>query len=308
MVSEPPSFVGRTPLVEILGLRPYLGRRIRVLAKLEWFNPGGSIKDRAAWRMIEEAERRLDLLPGKIILDATSGNTGIAYAWIGASKGYKVRLCVPASINGGRRKVLESYGADLILTDPLDGSDGAIVEARRRFALEPLKYYYPDQYSNPDNWKAHYEGTGQEIWEQTEGQVTHFVAGLGTSGTFVGVGRRLRERNAATKLISVEPDSPFHGLEGLKHLETAIVPAIFDRSLADERQSVSTEAAQDMVRRLARERGILAGVSSGANLIAALRVADDVFGRQEEGTIVTVFPDSGERYLGERFWSEEPAP
>lgn len=296
--------IGRTPLVELTGLRPYLGTRIRLFAKLEWFNPGGSIKDRAAWRMISEAERRLELTPGKTILDATSGNTGIAYAWIGAAKGYKVTLCVPSSINPGRRRILEAFGAKLILTDPLDGSDGAIVEARKLFAAEPLRYYYADQYSNPDNWKAHYEGTGAEIWEQTEGRVTHFVAGLGTSGTFMGVGRRLRELNEDIRLISVEPDSPFHGLEGLKHMETAIVPAIFDPKLADDRLTVSTEQAQDQVRRLARERGILAGVSSGANLLAAIRVADELFGRRSEGTIVTTFPDSGERYLGERFWTE----
>ncbi|MBI4347548.1 MAG: cysteine synthase family protein [Elusimicrobia bacterium] len=300
--------VGHTPIVELTGLRPYLGTRIRLFAKLEWFNPGGSIKDRACWRMIEEAERRLELTPGKTLLDATSGNTGIAYAWIGAAKGYKVSLCVPASINPVRRRILEAFDAELILTDPLDGSDGAIVEARRRFAAEPLRYCYPDQYSNPDNWKAHYDGTGPEIWDQTEGRVTHFVAGLGTSGTFMGVGRRLRELRGDIRLVSVEPDSPFHGLEGLKHMETAIVPAIFDPKLADERLTVSTEEAQEQVRRLARESGILAGVSSGANLLAALRVADALLGRGEEGTIVTVFPDSGERYLGERFWTEGKAP
>lgn len=300
------SSVGRTPLVELAGFRHYLGRRIRLFAKLEWLNPGGSIKDRAAWRMLEEAERRGELVRGKTILDATSGNTGIAYAWIGAAKGYKVKLCVPASINEERRRILEAYGAELVLTDPLDGSDGAILEARRLHGQDPPRYYYPDQYSNPDNWKAHYHGTGPEIWEQAEARVTHFVAGLGTTGTFMGVGRFLRERNAQVRLAAVEPDSPFHGLEGLKHLGTAIVPSIWEPELADERMTVSTEEAQGAVRRLARERGILAGVSSGAAFAAALRLCDDLHAHDRDASVVTIFPDGGERYLGERFWSEAP--
>lgn len=301
------SFVGGTPLVELTAPRPYLGRRVRLYAKLEWTNPGGSIKDRAAWRMIEEAERRLELVEGKTILDATSGNTGIAYAWIGARKGYRVRLCVPASINPERKRVLEALGAELVLTDPLDGTDGAIMRARRLYGEDPARYYYPDQYSNPDNWKAHYEGTGPEVFEQTGGLVSHFVAGLGTSGTFVGAGRRLRELRPGVKLISVEPDAAFHGLEGLKHMATAFVPPIYDAGLADERLEVGTEEAQRLVRELAKGSGLLAGVSSGANLAAALRVCDRAFAERSEAVVVTVFPDGGERYLGERFWAEAGA-
>lgn len=296
--------VGGTPLVELTGLRPWLGGRVKLFAKLEWMNPGGSIKDRAAWRILEEAERRLELVPGKTILDATSGNTGIAYAWIAARKGYRVKLCVPASINRERRRVLEALGAELVLTDPLDGSDGAILEARRLYRLDPARHYYPDQYSNPDNWKAHYHGTGPEVFEQTSGLVSHFIAGLGTSGTFVGVGRRLRELRPGIRLVSVEPDSAFHGLEGLKHMATALVPPIYDAALADERMEVSTEEAQALVKRLARERGLLAGVSSGANLAAALRVCDRAFEESAGAVVVTVFPDGGERYLNDRFWEE----
>jgi cysteine synthase B len=273
----------------------------RLYAKAEWFNPGGSVKDRAALRMILAAEAAGDLDGGKTILDATSGNTGIAYAWIGASRGHRVRLAIPASASPERRRILRAYGADLVLTDPLEGSDGAIREAARIYRDDPHRYFYPDQYNNPLNWRAHYETTGPEIWAQTEGRVTEFVCGLGTSGTFVGVGRRLRELDPRIRLVSFEPDSPIHGLEGLKHMETAIVPSIYDPALADERLSVSTDEAYHMVRRLAVEEGLLVGVSSGAALAAALRIARD----RPRGVVVTVFPDGGERYLSERLWDDD---
>jgi len=281
-----------------------LGDSIRLFAKAEWFNPGGSVKDRPALRMVTEAMRLGKFRSGQILLDATSGNTGIAYAWIGAQMGFKVRLCVPASINPDRKKVLLAYGADLVLTDPLEGSDGAIRKARELAREDPTAYFYPDQYSNPDNWRAHFETTGPEIWRQTEGTVTHFVAGLGTSGTFIGTGRRLRLFNPEIRLISVQPDSGLHGLEGLKHMESAIVPAIYDPKLADENLFISTEQAQEMVVRLAREEGILAGPSGGANVVAALHVAQRLAAQGTRATVVTLLPDSGERYLNERFWQE----
>jgi cysteine synthase B len=238
------------------------------------------------------------LRPGKTLLDATSGNTGIAYAMIGASLSFPVRLCVPSNVTVERKRLLHAYGADLIFTDPMDGSDGAIREARKQTAANPDMYFYPDQYNNDANWGAHYETTGPEILAQTDGRITHFVAGLGTSGTFMGTGRRLREANPAIKLISFQPDSPLHGLEGLKHMETAIVPGIYDPSFADEDLGVSTEEAYTMVRRLALEEGLLVGISGGAALAAALRVARDV----RNAVIVTVFPDSADKYMSERFW------
>ena len=277
---------------------------VEVYAKAEWQNPGGSVKDRPAARMIAEGERKGTLTPDKVILDATSGNTGIAYAMIGAALGYRVRLCVPSNVTPERKQILGTYGAELIYTDPMDGSDGAIREARRLYAEAPDRYFYPDQYNNDGNWQAHYETTGEEIIAQTNGRVTHFVAGLGTSGTFVGVGRRLRaferEQNRRIELVSVQPDSPLHGLEGLKHMDTAIVPGIYDRSLANEDLRIGTEAAYKMVRRLALEEGVLVGPSSGAALAAVLRVAK----RMHDGVIVTVFCDGGERYLTQRFWNE----
>jgi cysteine synthase B len=251
--------------------------------------------------MILEGERSGKLRPGKIILDATSGNTGIAYAMIGAARGYPVHLCLPLNANEERKRLLRAYGAHLILTDPRRSSDGAILKARELVAAEPDRYFYPDQYNNPANWQAHYHTTAPEIWAQTGGRVTHFVAGLGTSGTFMGTGRRLRELNPAIRLISFQPDSPFHGLEGMKHMETAIVPGIYDPHLADENREVGTEEAHDMVKRLAREEGILVGISAAAALICSLRVAEEL----GEGVIVTIFCDSGTRYLSERFWQEE---
>jgi S-sulfo-L-cysteine synthase (O-acetyl-L-serine-dependent) len=296
-ISTPGALVGRTALVRLRSFEPRPG--IELYAKLESQNPGGSVKDRAALAMIREGERSGALHRDRILLDATSGNTGISYAMIGAARGYRVMLCVPANVTAERKKLLQIYGADLILTDPMEGSDGAIREARRRYERDPHRYFYPDQYSNPANWRAHYETTGVEIIEQTKGRLTHFVAGLGTSGTFVGTGRRLREWNPSVKLVSVQPESALHGLEGLKHMASAIVPAIYDPTLADRDESVSTEESYAVVRRLARREGLLVGPSSGAALAVALRLADDV----DRAVIVTIFPDRGDRYLSEGFWN-----
>lgn len=292
--------IGRTPLVRLSRL---LGSNfgVEVFAKAEYLNPGGSVKDRPALAMILDGERSGLLVRGKTILDATSGNTGIAYAMIGAALGYKVKLCLPANANDERRRLLAIYGAELVLTDPAEGSDGAILEARRLYAKDPERYFYPDQYNNTQNWLAHYNGTGQEIWEQTHGRVSHFVAALGTTGTFVGVGRRLKAHNPGVHLTSVEPDGPFHGLEGMKHLETALVPGIFDSTLADDHAEVSTEAAYEMARRLARDEGLLVGISAAANVVASLNVAKML----ETGCIVTILCDGGARYLGDRFWTGE---
>src|SRR5436305_6775563 len=290
--------IGRTPLVRLRRFeRETPG--VELYAKAEWQNPGGSVKDRAAARMILEGEASGALTPARTILDATSGNTGIAYATIGAARGYKVTLCVPGNASPERKLILRALGAELVLTDPLEGTDGAIREARRLYAAGPDRYFYPDQYNNDANWRAHFDTTGPEIIEQTSGRLTHFVAGLGTSGTFVGTGRRLRQFNPGIKLISFQPDSPLHGLEGLKHMASAIVPGIYDPALADEDLRVATEAAYKMVRRLAREEGLLVGVSSGAALAAVLEVAR----RIERGVVVTVFPDGAEKYLTEAFWT-----
>jgi cysteine synthase B len=289
--------VGNTPLLRLRNVAR-TARGVEIYAKAEWFNPGGSVKDRPALGMILDGERAGLLTPDKIILDATSGNTGIAYAWIGAARGYRVRLALPKNASEERKRILSSYGAELILTSPLEGSDGAIREARRLYAENPDLYFYPDQYNNPANWKAHYETTAPEIWQQTGGRVTHFVAGLGTSGTFVGASRRFKELNPAIKCIAFQPDSPFHGLEGLKHMATAIVPGIYDPALADENYEIDTESAHDYARRLGRQEGLLVGVSSGAALACALKVAETI----DEGVIVTVFPDGGDKYLSERFW------
>jgi cysteine synthase B len=290
--------IGRTPMVRLHQFeRETPG--VELYAKAEWQNPGGSVKDRAAARMILDGESSGRLTSGKTILDATSGNTGIAYAMVGAARGYNVMLCLPENASPERKLILRALGAELVLTSPLESTDGAIREARRMYAAEPDRYFYPDQYNNDANWKAHYDTTAPEIIEQTSGRITHFVAGLGTSGTFVGTGRRLRKHSAAIKLISFEPDSPFHGLEGLKHMETAIVPGIYDPRLADENLHVDTERAYRMVRRLAREEGLLAGISSGAAVAAMLDVAKKI----GSGVIVTVFPDGAEKYLNESFWS-----
>lgn len=295
--------IGSTPLLRVERVGGEFPNA-EFYAKAEWFNPGGSVKDRAAYSMIREGERTGALRPGKVILDATSGNTGIAYAMIGAALGYKVKLCLPSSASPERKQILAAYGVEIVFTPGDEGTDGAIRRVRQIYEEEPAKYFYPDQYSNTANPAAHYFSTAPEIWEQTHGQITHFVAGLGTSGTFVGTTRRLKELNPVIRCISMQPDSGFHGLEGLKHMATAIVPSIYDPKLADEDIAVRTEDAHRMVKRLAREEGILAGVSSGGALWACLEVARKLPSGQR-AVIVTVFPDSGEKYLSDRFWSEE---
>jgi cysteine synthase B len=291
--------VGDTPLIRLRRIERDLPG-VELYAKAEWKNPGGSVKDRPALRMIVEGIRSGHLVPGKIILDATSGNTGIAYAMIGAAMDYCVTLCVPENVTPERKRILRAYGADLVFTTPLEGSDGAIRTAQKMNDADPAKYFYADQYNNDFNWRAHYDTTGPEIIRQAGARLTHFVAGLGTSGTFVGVGRRLREHNPAIVLASVQPDSPLHGLEGLKHMESAIVPGIYDPALANEDVRVGTEEAYEMTRRLAQEEGLLVGISSGANLAGALKVA------RPGAVMVVVFCDGGERYLSERFWEDPP--
>jgi len=295
--------IGNTPLLHLANIcREF--PNIDIYAKAEWFNPGGSVKDRPALSMIEAGFDRGLLLPGKTVIDATSGNTGIAYAMIGAALGYGVKLCLPENASVERKRILRAYGAELVMTPGDLGTDGAIQRVREIVESEPRAYYYADQYSNPANWQAHYRGTAREIWEQTGGRVTHFVAGLGTSGTFVGTTRRLRELKPSIRCVSLQPDSSFHGLEGWKHMSSALRPAIYDETLADENLEVRTEDAYRMVKRLAREEGILASPSSAAALVGSLEVARrvPVGGR---ALIVTVFPDSAAKYLSERFWDEE---
>ena len=282
---------------------------MQILGKAEWVNPGGSVKDRPAFNIVREAELAGQLGPGRTLLDATSGNTGIAYAMIGAARGFPVELCMPLNVSLERKRILQAYGAKIVFTDPNDGSDGAIRKACELYAAAPEKYFYADQYSNDANWRAHYQTTANEIWEQTEGRITHFVATLGTSGTFVGCTRRLRELNPAIKCISLQPDSPFHGLEGLKHMATAIVPRIYDPSLADEDHAISTEAAYAMLKRLARDEGLLVGISSGAAVVGALELARHLekigwIEKHGEAVIVTVLCDSADKYLSERLWEE----
>jgi cysteine synthase B len=292
--------IGETPLIRIT--RAVRGLRgIEVLAKAEWFNPGGSVKDRAAASIVREAMRDGRFGPGKQLLDSTSGNTGIAYAMIGAAMGFEVTLCMPTNVSVERKRILKAYGAHIVYTEAGEGSDGAIRKAQEMFAAEPGRYFYADQYSNDANWRAHYETTANEIWRQSQGRVTHFVAMLGTSGTFMGNARRLRELNPRIRCISLQPDSSFHGIEGTKHMATAIVPKIYDPSLADENLFISTERAYEMVKRLAREEGLLVGISAGAALAGSL----DVAASAERGSvIVTIFPDSGDKYLSEKFWDE----
>ncbi len=297
--------IGNTPLLRLARLERHydLAPAVELWAKAEWFNPGGSVKDRAALWMIRDGERRGLLAPGKTILDASSGNTGIAYAMIGAALGYGVEICLPMSAGPERKQLLKLYGAEIVSTPASEGTDGAIVEARRRYAEHPDRYFYPDQYNNPANGQAHYYGTGPEIWRQTEGRVTHFVAVLGTSGTFTGTARRLKELNRAIEIAEVQPDSAFHGLEGMKHMPSALVPGIYEPQLADLYLTVETEASQRMTRTLARLEGILAGPSGGAGVLAAVRVAQGL----QRGLVATVLPDSGSRYLQENFM-EEGAP
>ena len=295
------SKIGGTPLVRLRRVARDLPDGVELYAKAEHLNPGGSVKDRAALAMILDGERTGQLTPGKIILDATSGNTGIAYAMIGAARGYRVALCLPKNASVERKRMLRVYGAELIETDPMLSTDGAQLRAREIYQNEPDKYFYPDQYNNDANWRAHYEGTGPEIWEQIEGRITHFLAGLGTTGTFVGTARRLKEFNPHIRVISMQPDSPLHGLEGMKHLPTAIVPGIYDSQLADDAVVVATEDAQAMARRLAREEGLFVGISAGANVFAALRLAETL---PRGAVVVTVLCDGGGRYLSEDFWEE----
>jgi cysteine synthase B len=285
------SSIGNTPLIEIRKMTKYL-KRVQVLAKAEWLNPGGSVKDRAGLKIIEDGERSGQLTRDKIILDSTSGNTGIAYAMIGAIKGYRVELVVPANISEERKKALEAYGVKLIFTNPLMGSDGALLEAKKIYESNPDQYFKADQYNNPSNWSAHYETTGVEILQQSKGRVTHFIAGVGTGGTLMGTGRSLKEYNSEIKIFGVQPDSGFHGIEGLKHIETAIRPGIYDETILDGTFFVKTEEAYDMANRLTREEGLWVGPSSGAALWASLKLAESI----DRGMIVTIFPDGGDRY------------
>src|SRR6266568_1448173 len=296
------SRIGNTPL-----LRPVRIARdmpnVRILGKAEWYNPGGSVKDRAALNIVKEGRRSGEFAHGKILLDSTSGNTGIAYAMIGAAEGFPVTLYMPENVSVERKRILFAYGANIVYTDSADGSDGAILAARELYARQPEKYFYADQYSNEANWQAHYHGTANEIWQQTEGRITHFVAMMGTSGTFMGTARRLKEFNPGVSCISLQPDSPFHGIEGAKHMASAIVPKIYDPELADEDIGISTEDSYAMAIRLSREEGLLVGISAGAAIAGCLQVARTL-PKDREAVFVTVFPDSGDKYLSERFWTE----
>jgi len=283
--------IGNTPLIQICRMTKHL-IGVQIFAKAEWLNPGGSVKDRAGLRIIEDGERSGELTREKIILDSTSGNTGIAYAMIGATKGYRVELVVPANVSEERKKALEAYGVKLIFTDPLMGSDGALLEARKIYESNPHRYFKADQYNNPSNWRAHYETTGLEILHQSKGRITHFIAGVGTGGTLVGTGRRLKEYNPQIRLFGVQPDSDFHGIEGLKHIETAIRPGIYDESILDGTFFVKTEDAYEMMGRVAKEEGLWVGPSSGAACWASLKLAESI----DWGVIVTIFPDGGDRY------------
>jgi len=295
--------IGNTPLLRIERVAAQLPN-VEFLAKAEWCNPGGSVKDRAALAMIKAGLAKGELLPGKTILDATSGNTGIAYAMIGAALGYPVKLFLPYSASQERKRILQAYGAELVMTPGDEGTDGAIRRVRELAAAEPKKYFYPDQYSNPANWQAHYRGTANEIWEETRGRITHFVAALGTSGTFVGTTRRLKELNPKIRCISLQPDGPWNGLEGWKHMPTALRPAIYDDTLADQNLEISTEESYRMVKRLAREEGLLVSPSAAAALIGCIKVANKI-PAGEHAVMVTVFADSAAKYLSERFWDEE---
>jgi len=295
--------IGNTPLIRMERIARDLPG-IEIYGKAEFFNPGGSVKDRAALNMILDGERTGKLTRDKIILDSTSGNTGIAYAMIGAYKGYKVKLCLPKNASMERKHVLQAYGAEMVFTDPNEGSDGAIRAVREIYKQDPDRYFYPDQYNNPANWKAHYDGTGLEILAQTDGRITHFVACMGTSGTFMGNSRRFHKDAPRVKCISAQPSSGFHGLEGLKHMPTAIVPGIYDPTVADDNVWIETEDAYAMCRRIAREEALLVGISSGANLVAARAVAKHLVDAGQSGVIVTVLCDGAYKYLSESFWQE----
>jgi cysteine synthase B len=296
--------IGNTPLLRLDAFTRDLPG-VALLGKAEWYNPGGSVKDRAAANIVAEARRSGQLRPGKILLDATSGNTGIAYAMLGAAEGFPVTLCMPENVSRERKQILQGYGANILYTDPAEGSDGAIRIARELASKHPDQYFYADQYSNDANWKAHYFGTANEIWQQTQGRVTHFVSMLGTSGTFVGTTRRLKELNPSVKCISLQPDSSFHGIEGAKHMASAIVPRIYDPTLADQNLEIATEDAYAMARQLSRGAGLLVGISAAAAVVGSLKIARDLqLKRNREAVIVTILCDSGDKYLSERFWTE----
>ena len=290
--------IGNTPLLRLGRLTAHLPG-VTLLGKAEWANPGGSVKDRAAAAIVAAAQSQ-GWLDGKHLLDATSGNTGIAYAMLGAANGFPVTLCMPSNVSPERKRILAGYGANIVWTDPADGSDGAIMKARE-LAQDTSRYYYADQYGNPANWKAHYQTTANEIWRQTEGRITHFLAGLGTSGTFMGTTRRLKELNPAIECIAMQPDSPFHGLEGLKYMATAIVPPIYDARLADRHVQQSTEEAYEMAKRLGRSEGLLIGISAAAAVAASLKIAKEA---GKEAVIVTILCDSADKYLSDRFWEQ----
>ncbi|MFY9561260.1 MAG: cysteine synthase family protein [Terriglobales bacterium] len=294
--------IGNTPLLRLDTLTRDLPS-VQLLGKAEWYNPGGSVKDRTAASIVAEARRSGKLAPGKILLDSTSGNTGIAYSMLGAALGFPVTLCVPENVSVERKRILQAYGANIIFTNPGEGSDGATKVAHELAEKHPDLYFYADQYSNDANWRAHYQTTANEIWQQTEGRITHFVAMMGTTGTFVGTTRRLKELNPHIRCVSLQPDSPFHGIEGTKHLASTIVPRIYDASLADDQLEVHTEDAHAMARRLAREAGLLVGVSAAAAIVGSLKVAEGLK-KQQPALIVTILPDSGDKYLSERFWNE----
>jgi cysteine synthase B len=296
---DPTALIGNTPLVDLSRLIPVAARpSVRLYGKCEWFNPGGSVKDRAALAMLDAGIADESLRPGMTILEATSGNTGIGLAWIGAARGYAVEVCLPKNASAERKAALTAFGASVVETDPMLGTDGAILEARRRADASPGRYFHPDQYANPANVRAHYDTTGPEIWRQTEGAVTHLVAGLGTSGTMMGAGRRLREYAPGLVRVGVQPDQAFHGLEGLKHMASAIVPALYDPAQVDVQMTVATEAAHAMCRRAAREAGVWVGASAGAALEAGVSLAATL----DVATIVVVLADGGARYAGEAFW------
>jgi cysteine synthase B len=301
--------IGNTPLLRLDALTRDLPG-VALLGKAEWYNPGGSVKDRAAASIVAQARAAGQLPPGKALLDATSGNTGIAYAMLGAAESFPVTLCMPENVSRERKQILHGYGATIVYTDPADGSDGAIRKARELSSQNPDKYFYADQYSNAANWKAHYHGTANEIWQQTQGRVTHFVSMLGTSGTFVGTTRRLKELNPAVQCISLQPDSAFHGIEGAKHMASAIVPKIYDATLADENLEISTEDSYAMARNLSRNAGLLVGISAAAAVVGCLKIARGLAlkktpNKNQEAVIVTILCDSGDKYLSERFWNEE---
>lgn len=294
--------IGNTPLLRLARIASDFPN-IELLGKAEWLNPGGSVKDRAASNIVAQARASGKLGPGKTLLDSTSGNTGIAFAMIGAALGFPVTLCMPDNVSVERKRIVHAYGAKVIFTDPAEGSDGAIRKVRELYAAEPDRYFYADQYSNDANWQAHYHGTANEIWQQTDGRVTHFVAMMGTSGTFVGTSRRLKELNPNVRCVSLQPDSPFHGIEGAKHMETSIIPKIYDATIADEALGIATEDAYKMAIRMAREEGLLVGISAGAAVAGCLQIAQRLK-KSDRAVLVTILPDSGDKYLSERFWEE----